>query len=57
MKELRDGGFDGKIVIDGGINLETAKKVKVAGADAIVSASYIWNNISPKKGFEELKSV
>ncbi len=57
MKELRDGGFDGKIVIDGGINLETAKKVKVAGADAIVSASYIWNNISPKKGFEELKAV
>jgi ribulose-phosphate 3-epimerase len=57
IKELRERGFDGKIVIDGGINLETAKKVKAAGADAIVSASYIWNNINPKKGFEELKNI
>ncbi len=57
IKQLREMGFGGKIVIDGGINLETAKKVKAAGADAIVSASYIWNNINPKKGFEELKAV
>jgi len=57
IKQLREKGFGGKIIIDGGINPETAKKVKAAGADVIVSASYIWNNISPKKGFEELKAV
>lgn len=57
IKQLRDGGFDGKIIIDGGINPETAKKVKAAGADVIISASYIWNNISPKKGYEELRAV
>ena len=57
IKQLREKGFGGKIIIDGGINLETAKKVKVAGADVIVSGSYIWNSISPKKGFEELKAV
>ncbi|MEK7478299.1 MAG: hypothetical protein AAB626_00020 [Patescibacteria group bacterium] len=57
IKQLRERGFGGKIIIDGGINLETAKKVKEAGADVVVSASYIWNNISPKKGFEELKNI
>lgn len=57
IKQLRENGFGGKIIIDGGINIETAKKVKIAGADAIVSASYIWNNIHPKKGFEELKAI
>jgi len=57
IKQLRQSGFGGKIIIDGGINLETAKKVKDAGADVVVSASYIWNNIDPKKGFEKLKSI
>ncbi len=57
IKQLRTKGFGGKIVIDGGINPETAKKVREAGADAIVSASYIWNNLNPKKGYEELKAA
>jgi len=57
IKQLRDGGFGGKIIIDGGVNLEIAKKVKDAGADVVVSASYIWNNIDPKNGFEELKKI
>lgn len=57
IKKLREKGFNGKIIVDGGINLDTARRVKAAGADAIVSASYIWNNISPKKGYVELRSV
>ena len=57
IKQLREKGFSGKIIIDGGINLDVARQVKAAGADAIISASYIWNNISPKKAFEELKAV
>lgn len=57
IKQLREKGFSGKIIVDGGINLDVAKQVKSYGADAIVSASYIWNYINPKKGFEELKAV
>ncbi len=57
IKQLRQNGFGGKIVVDGGMNLQTAKMVKEAGADVIVAASYIWNNLSPKRGYEELKSV
>lgn len=33
-----------EIMVDGGINSETAKIVKKAGADILVSASYILNN-------------
>ncbi len=57
IEQLRRKGFGGKIIVDGGINPETAKKVKSAGADVIISASYIWNNISPGKGYEELKAI
>lgn len=57
IKQLREKGFGGKIIVDGGIKPDTAKKVKDAGADAVISASYIWNNINPKKGFEELKAI
>jgi len=57
IKQLKEGGFGGKIIVDGGINPATARKAKSAGADTVVSASYIWNNINPKKGFMELRSV
>lgn len=57
IKQLRKKGFGGKIIVDGGINPNTAKKVKDAGADVIVAASYIWNSINPKKGYEELKAI
>lgn len=45
------------IEIDGGVNLEVAKAVKVAGADIIVAASYIWKNPSPKAVYEELSAL
>lgn len=45
------------IEVDGGINAETAKLVKEAGADIVVSASYIFNAPNPRKAYEELKSV
>jgi ribulose-phosphate 3-epimerase len=57
IKRLREKGFGGKIIVDGGIEPNTTKKVKDAGADVVVSASYIWNNIDPKKGYEELKAI
>jgi ribulose-phosphate 3-epimerase len=57
IKKLREKGFSGKIIIDGGINPDTARRVKFAGADVVISASYIWNNADPKKGYEALKAI
>jgi ribulose-phosphate 3-epimerase len=57
IKQLRERGFNGKIIVDGGINLETAKKVKEAGADIIVSASYLWNNINPARAYGKLRAI
>lgn len=57
IKQLRKRGFNGKIIVDGGINPKTAKKIKEAGADIIVSASYIWNNINPTNAYRELREV
>lgn len=45
------------IEVDGGINLETAKLVKKAGADIIVSASYIFKSSEPPKIYEELSKI
>lgn len=42
--EIRKRQLGVKIMVDGGINSETAKIVKAAGADILVSASYILNN-------------
>ncbi|MEK7115219.1 MAG: hypothetical protein AAB847_02580 [Patescibacteria group bacterium] len=51
---LRAAVPDAIIEVDGGINPETARMVKKAGADIIVSASYIWNSDDPKKAYYEL---
>jgi len=45
------------VEIDGGINLETAKMAKKAGADILVSGSYIWQSSEPHKAYEALKEI
>ncbi len=45
------------IEVDGGINLETARLAKKAGADIIVSASYIFKSSKPQKIYEELSKI
>lgn len=45
------------IEVDGGINQETAKLVKAAGADFAVSASYIFNSPNPRQAYEALNNV
>ena len=54
IKFLRQKFPDVKIEVDGGINLETAKLCKDAGADIIVSASYVFGSPDPKGAYEEL---
>lgn len=57
IKFLRKNYKDVIIEVDGGINLETAKLARKAGADIIVSASYIFRSKDPKKAFEELQKI
>ena len=59
IKELKDYIFNNNlktlISVDGGINDETGKLCKEAGADVLVSASYIHNDI--KNNIDKLKEL
>lgn len=58
IKFLRERAPAAKIEVDGGINPETAKMVKDAGADMVASASYIFDHpISFAEGYRELQLV
>ncbi|MDD5547687.1 MAG: hypothetical protein PHN74_02200 [Candidatus Pacebacteria bacterium] len=57
IKILRASFPSAKIEVDGGIYPSIAKKVKEAGADAIISGSYIWNSSDPQTAYEELKNI
>lgn len=58
IKFLRGRAPKVKIEVDGGVNLESAKIVKAAGADILVSASYIFNHPEgPAAAYEELKHI
>jgi ribulose-phosphate 3-epimerase len=54
---LREQAPNVKIEVDGGVDLETAKLIKDAGADMIVSATYIFNNADPKEAYNQLKAI
>jgi ribulose-phosphate 3-epimerase len=43
--------------VDGGVGLEVARMVKDAGADEVVSATYIFGSPDPKKAYEELTRI
>ena len=45
------------IEIDGGVNLETAKDLVAAGADALVAGSYIFNHSDPFSAIGGLKNL
>ena len=57
IKFLRHEMPNATIEVDGGINEETAKLVKSAGADMAVSSSYIFNSPDPKAAYEKLSSI
>lgn len=58
ISTLRERNRDVIIEIDGGMNPDTAKKVVEAGANAIISGSYIWRHKKGvKEAIEELKSA
>jgi len=57
VKWLRENAPRAIIEVDGGMTPETAKFAKDAGADVVVSASYIFGSNDPKKAYEELKNI
>lgn len=58
LKQLRhDLKLNFIIEVDGGINLETAKLVKDAGADMIVAGSHIFNQVDRNKAIENLRKI
>ena len=54
---LRQLSPNATIEVDGGMKVETARLVKSAGADTIVSASYIFENGNPKSAYEVLRAI
>ena len=55
-KYIDDNNYSTKIEIDGGINDETGKLAAEAGADILVSASYIFKN-GIARSIKKLKSL
>ena len=57
INALRNIWSDGNIEVDGGINLETAKKAIKAGANLICAGSYIFRSKDIKQAINNLKRV
>ena len=61
IKELRSllnrTGSQALIEIDGGVNLETGRQLKEAGADVLVSGSFIFSAPNPTQACETLKNI
>jgi ribulose-phosphate 3-epimerase len=56
-KIIDNNKYNCLIEVDGGINLESAKKCFSAGVDVLVSGNYIFLSDNPVKVLQELKSI
>lgn len=50
-------GLDTYIEIDGGVNINNAKKLLDAGADVLVAGSFIFKSNNPTQTIAELKAI
>ncbi|MGI6520108.1 MAG: ribulose-phosphate 3-epimerase [Fermentimonas sp.] len=50
-------GLSTLIEVDGGVNLETGKKLVEAGADVLVAGSYVFNADDPLRAIQALKAL
>lgn len=61
VKELKqiieNAGADTLIEIDGGVNLETGKRLVDAGADALVAGSFVFKSDDPESTIADLKKL
>lgn len=57
-KELIDRKDSSALIeIDGGVNVENAKLLKEAGANALVAGSFVFNSKNPIETIQQLKSI
>ncbi|MFA5173436.1 MAG: hypothetical protein WC435_03515 [Candidatus Paceibacterota bacterium] len=57
IKFLRENLPDAKIEVDGGINEKTARSAKEAGANVLVSSSFIFNDPDPFSAYKKLLEI
>lgn len=58
LKELINRkGLNTLIEVDGGVNLETGKRLLEAGADVLVAGNFVFKSPDPKKVIDELKNL
>lgn len=50
-------GSKALIEVDGGVNLETGKLLRQAGADVLVAGSYVFNSENPKETCDRLRAL
>ena len=56
-KMIDDRGLKTHIEIDGGVNIDNAKKLLNAGADVLVAGSFIFRSENPIQTISDLKSI
>jgi ribulose-phosphate 3-epimerase len=54
---IDESGSKALIEIDGGVNLETGKKLLECGADALVAGSFVFGSENPAETITKLKSL
>ncbi len=54
---LREAVPGATIEVDGGMNPETARRVKIAGADTVLSSSYLFGARDPKQAYGEFMKI
>ena len=56
-KMVDEKGLNVIIEVDGGVNLETGKRLVEAGANALVAGSFVFNHANPTACIEDLKAL
>ena len=54
---INDRGLNTHIEIDGGVNIDNAKKLIDAGANVLVAGSFVFRSENPTKTISDLKSI
>ena len=57
IKKIKKINPDIKVMVDGGMNPKTVRKAVRAGADSIISGSFISKSKNSKKAMKELKAL
>lgn len=54
---IREKGLDVLVEVDGGVNLDTGRRLVEAGADILVAGNFVFKNKDPQKVIQELKHL